>query len=272
MDALENIEIDLLLEAIFRKYGYDFRHYAPSSMKRRILGFVSKVNAGSISELIPKILHEPKLFYMLLNDFSIQVTEMFRDARMFKKFRFKVVPYLRTYPYFRIWHAGCATGEEVYSMAIVLNEEGLYERTTIFATDFNDNALQKAKNAIYPIENIQKYTENYILAGGNAEFSDYYHSGYESAIINPALKDKITFANHNLVTDNAFGEMNLIVCRNVLIYFDKELQSKVLHLFYESLVHKGFLILGNKETLEFTEFADKFEVISERDKIYRKIK
>ena len=268
---LENIEIELLLDAIYRKYGYDFRQYAKASMNRRIKAFVAKSGINHISEVIPTVLHDPKYFYSLLNEFSIQVTEMFRDPDMFKFYRVKVLPYMHTYPYVRIWHAGCATGEEVYSSSIILKEEKLLDKTTIFATDFNDVALHKAKSGLYPIENLKQYTENYINSGGIASFSDYYTTGYDSAIITPEIKDKITFANHNLATDSAFGEMNIIFCRNVLIYFDKELQNRVLELFYRSLMHRGYLILGSKETLEFTPFTDKFEVISSKDKIYRKI-
>ena len=270
-NSLENIEINLLLDAIYYKYEYDFRHYAKASIKRRIIGFVNKIGLKSISELIPKILHDPHTFHSLLNEFSIQVTEMFRDSDLFKLIRVKVLPMMRTYPYVRIWHAGCSTGEEVYSMAIMLQEENIYDRTTIFATDFNDNALQKAKAGIYSIENIKQYTENYINSGGIHSFSDYYSAAYDSAIINPELKDKITFANHNLASDSVFGEMNIILCRNVLIYFDKELQTRVLDLFYNSLVHRGYLILGTKESLEFTPFHDKFELISDKEKIYRRL-
>ncbi len=270
MDNINNIEVELLLEAIYKKYGYDFRNYAQASLKRRILGFLSKANANYISELIPKVLYEPKTFQMLLNEFSIQVTDMFRDANLFKALRIQVLPYLKTYPYFKIWHAGCSTGEEVYSLAIMLKEEGIYDRATIFATDFNDNALQKASDAIYPLENIKKFSENYIAAGCMKSFSDYYHAGYESAIISPSLKERITFANHNLVTDGSFGEMNLIICRNVMIYFDKELQNKVLDLFKQSLIHKGFLVLGTKETIAFSNASNDFNVISEKDKIYQK--
>lgn len=271
MTELETIEIDLLLEAIYKKYGYDFRHYARSSMNRRILGFAAKSGISNLSDLIPKVLHEPQVFNSLLNEFSIQVTEMFRDPEMFKIFRVKVLPYMHTYPYIRIWHAGCSTGEEVYSTAITLTEEKLYSKATIFATDFNDLALQKAKTGLYPLENVKQYTENYLNAGGLASFSDYYTTGYDSAVIRPEIKEKITFANHNLAADSAFGEMNIIFCRNVLIYFDKELQARVLELFFKSLLHRGYLILGSKETLEFTPYADMFEVISQKDKIYRRI-
>lgn len=270
MEHTNNIEVELLLEAIFKKYGYDFRNYAQASLKRRIQGFLTKANVNYISELIPKILYQPKIFQLLLNEFSIQVTDMFRDANLFKELRIKVLPYLKTYPYFKIWHAGCSTGEEVYSLAIMLKEEGIYDRATIFATDFNDNAVQKASDGIYPLENIKKYSENYIAAGCTKSFSDYYHAGYESAIISPSLKEKITFANHNLVTDGSFGEMNLVICRNVLIYFDKELQNKVLDLFKQSLLHKGFLVLGSKETIAFSNSSKDFDVITEKEKIYQK--
>lgn len=270
MEHIDNIELDLLLEAIFKKYGYDFRNYAHSSLKRRVQGYLIKAGVNRISELIPKVLYDPKIFQGLLNEFSIQVTDMFRDTYIFRSLRVKVLPYLKTYPYFKIWHAGCATGEEVYSLAILLKEEGIYDRATIYATDFNDVALQKASEGIYPLTNIQKYSENYIAAGCTGSFSDYYHAGYESAIISPSLKERITFANHNLVTDSSFGEMNLIICRNVLIYFDKQLQNQVLELFRDSLIHKGFMVLGTKETIAFSSCDKCFIPISEKEKIYQK--
>jgi chemotaxis protein methyltransferase CheR len=203
-------------------------------------------------------------------DFSITVTEMFRDPNFYCSFRKNVVPYLKTYPFIKVWHAGCATGEEVYSLAIVLQEEGLYERATIFATDFNEPVLEKAREGIYALKDIRQYTTNYQQAGGSRSFADYYHAQYESAIMDQSLKKNITFASHNLVTDGVFGEMHLIFCRNVLIYFDKTLQNRVLNLFNESLNHGSFLCLGTKETLEFSQVVDSFKTIDGRARIYQK--
>ena len=266
----ENIEINLFLDSIYHKYGYDFRHYAKASIKRRIQNFLQKTNYKRISEMIPALLYDKKFFESLVYDFSITVTEMFRDPVFFKSLKENIFPYLKTYPYFKIWHVGCATGEEVYSLAILLKEEGLYDRATIFATDFNEAAIRKAKEGIYPLDNIKKYTTNYLKAGGNNSFSDYYHAQYKSAIFNNGLRKNITFANHNLSTDSSFGEMNLILCRNVLIYFDKTLQSRVLYLLNESLSNQGFLALGSKETLLFSKIENKLKLVKGESKIYQK--
>ncbi|OQY58480.1 MAG: chemotaxis protein CheR [Desulfobacteraceae bacterium 4572_88] len=269
-NEIEKIEVDLFVEAIFQRYGYDFKHYAKASVRRRTRNLLQKTGYSRISEMIPKLLYDESFFQSLVCDFSITVTEMFRDPDFFMGLRKKVIPYLKTYPFVKIWHAGCATGEEVYSLAIVLKEEGLYDRATIFATDFNDTALKKAKDGIYPIENIRHYTANYQKAGSTESFSKYYHAEYESAIMDQALKERITFANHNLATDGVFGEMHLILCRNVLIYFDKTLQNRVFDLFSNSLIHKGFLCIGSKESLQFSEVCEHFSVADEKQKIYQK--
>ena len=266
----QNIEIQLLLEAVYLKYGYDFRNYAKASIKRRILHRLAMSGIASISEMQYKVLYDVNYFETLLLDLSINVTEMFRDPSFYQALRQDVIPVLRTYPYVKIWHAGCATGEEVYSMAILLKEEGLYDRSQIYATDFNQVVLQKAKEGIFPIENIKEYTVNYQKAGGKESFSGYYTAKYDSAIINQALKKNILFADHNLVTDGVFGEMNLILCRNVLIYFDKTLQNRVIGLFYDSLCRNGFLCLGSKESLMFSEYKSAFEDVVKEEKIYRK--
>ena len=223
-----------------------------------------------VSEMQHKVLYDVSFFESLLLDFSINVTEMFRDPSFYRALRQEVIPVLRTYPYIKIWHAGCATGEEVYSMAILLKEEGLYERSQIYATDFNQVVLQKAKEGIFPIENIKEYTVNYQKAEGKESFSAYYTAKYDSVIINQALKKNILFADHNLVTDGVFGEMNLILCRNVLIYFDKTLQNRVIGLFYDSLCRNGFLCLGSKESLMFSDYNSGFEHVVKEEKIYRK--
>jgi len=266
----ENIEIELFLNAIFLKFGYDFRNYGKAHIKRRIKHRQSVSGFDNISEMIHKMLYDPLFYQEILQDLSITVTEMFRDPDFYKSIRTEVVPLLKTYPFIKIWHAGCATGEEVYSMAILLKEEGLLKRSQIYATDFNQLALQRARNGIYPIERIKEFTFNYQKSGGKASFSDYYNARYESVILNESLKENIVFADHNLVTDGVFGEMNMIICRNVMIYFDKDLQNKVIKLFYESLVPGGFLCLGSKESLRFAESAPRFDTTYEKEKIYRK--
>jgi len=266
----EDLEIRLLLEAIFQKYGYDFRDYSKAHLKRRIMHRLSLSELNSISQMQHQVLYDRAFLETLLNDFSINVTEMFRDPPFYKAFRQEVVPVLKTYPFIKVWHAGCSSGEEVYSMAILLKEEGLYERTQIYATDFNVEVLEKAKQAIYPIDDIKDYTYNYQQSGGIASFADYYIARYDSVILDHTLKKKIIFADHNLVTDSVFGEMHVIICRNVLIYFNRELQNKVFKLFYESLRYGGFLGIGTKESLRFSDYMEKFDTISENLKIYQK--
>lgn len=269
---IEEIEIDLLLEAIERRYGYDFRQYAKASINRRVKHLLDKTGCVRITEMTQRILHEESFFEEILPKFSIPVTEMFRDPGFYVAIRKTIIPFLKTYPFVKIWHAGCATGEEVYSLAITLKEEGLYDRATIFATDFNDFALAKAKEGIYPVDRIKQYTYNHQKAGGKGSFSEYYNAIYESAIMNKSLKKNITFANHNLVTDSVFGEMNLILCRNVLIYFNKDLQDHVFRLFSDSLVCHGFLCLGTKESLRFSSVFKEFKELTKKHKIYQKIK
>lgn len=269
-EDIEKIELNLFLEALYQRHGYDFRHYAQASVRRRVRHLLAKSGDASISEMIPKLLYDDDFAQAAIFDFSIAVTEMFRDPDFYQSVRRNVVPYLKTYPFVKIWHAGCATGEEVYSLAILLQEEGVYDRATIFATDFNDGVLDKAKEGIYALKDIRQYTSNYQKAGGTRSFADYYHAQYELAIMNQGLKDNITFASHNLVTDGVFGEMHLIFCRNVLIYFDRMLQNRVLGLFADSLNYGGFLGLGSKETLQFSEVAKYFKVIDDHTKIYQK--
>lgn len=269
-NKLENIEIDLLLQAIYDRYGYDFRHYARASIERRVRQFMSKSNCITIADMIPRLLRDEDFFAELVRDFSITVTELFRDPQVYAAIRNEVVPLLKTYPFVKIWHAGCATGEEAYSLAIVLKEEGIYNKATIFATDFNDDALAKAKEGIYRIGDIKQVTRNYQHSGGKESFSEYYHAQYDAVCMDGSLKKNITFANHNLVTDSVFGEMHLILCRNVLIYFDRELQGRVLTLFSDSLTNGGILCLGTKETLEFSPVNEYFKVIDKKGKIYQK--
>lgn len=267
---LEQIEIELLLEGIYQHYGFDFRSYAYASIRRRLWKRIEAEGLSTISGLQDRVLHEPDMMERLLLDLSINVTAMFRDPGFYKIFRQQVVPTLRTYPFIRIWHAGCATGEEVYSMAILLEEEGLYERSRIYATDINEVVLQKAKAGIFPIDRMQEYTENYIAAGGKRAFSDYYIAKYDGALFAPTLTKNVVFSQHNLVTDRSFSEFNVILCRNVLIYFDKTLQARVLTLFYDSLAMFGVLALGSKESLRFSPYEECYEQINGPEKIYRK--
>lgn len=270
-EQLEDIEIQLLLEGIYRYYGFDFRNYALASLKRRIWNIVRLEGLTSVSGLQEKILHDAECMERFLYNLSVNVTTMFRDPHFFLTFRNKVIPILRTYPFIRIWHAGCSTGEEVYSMAIILQEEGLYHRTRLYATDINDLVLRKAKAGIFSLKLMQEYTHNYILAGGKKSFSEYYTAAYEHAIFSSSLRENIIFSQHNLATDSSFNEFNIILCRNVLIYFNKTLQKQVHNLFYESLVRFGVLGLGRQETLRFTPHEKDFEELDSSQKLYRRI-
>lgn len=266
----ENIEARLLLEAVYLKYGYDFRNYSMASIKRRIKRRMGLCGAETVSEMTHRLLNDEAFFSSVLADFSINVTEMFRDPPFYRTVRARVAPELRKMPFFKVWHAGCATGEEVFSMAILLQEEGLYDSARIYATDFNEEVIRNAKEGIYPIDRMKEYTHNYHKSGGKASFADYYTARYDFAIMNASLKENIIFADHNLVTDGVFGEMNLILCRNVLIYFDRQLQNRVIGLFYESLPPGGLLCLGSKESIRFCEYSDRFEDVDSNEKIYRK--
>jgi len=268
---LEQTEIELLLEGIYRQYGFDFRSYAYASIRRRLWKRIEEEGLSTVSELQNIVLHDPDMMEKLLLDLSINVTAMFRDPTFYRVFRQQVIPHLRTYPFIRVWHAGCATGEEVYSMAILLEEEGLYERSRIYATDINEVVLQKAKSGIFPLDRMQEYTENYIAAGGKRSFSDYYIAKYDGALFLPSLTKNVVFSQHNLVTDRSFSEFNVILCRNVLIYFDKTLQARVLTLFYDSLATFGILALGSKESLRFSPYEECYEQINGPEKIYRKV-
>jgi chemotaxis protein methyltransferase CheR len=270
--ALERLEIELLLEGIYRHYGFDFRDYAFASIRRRIWRRIQAEGLSSVSGLQARVLHEPTLMEQLLLDLSINVTAMFRDPAFYKAFRETVVPQLRTWPFIRVWHAGCSTGEEVYSMAILLEEEGLYERTRVYATDINEVVLARARSGIFPLDRMQEYTENYLRAGGRRAFSEYYTARYDGALFSPSLLRNVVFAQHNLVTDRSFAECTVVLCRNVLIYFDKNLQERVHGLFYESLARFGILALGAKESLKFSKYEDCYEPISLKDKIYRKVR
>ena len=267
-DKAEAIELDVLLEAIHRRYGYDFRGYSRIHIVRRVKSFLAKSGQDSVAELIPKVLRDEAFFEKMVFELSVTVTQMFRDPSVFKSIRTKVVPILRTYPFLRVWVAGCATGEEAYSMAILLKEEGLYDHSTIFATDFNDTALEKARDGIYDLGQIRQSTENYQRSGGPKSFSEYYHAEFGAAKLDQSLKNKLVFANHNLATDSVFSEMHLILCRNVMIYFDKELQDRVFGLFSDSLVRGGFLCIGTSEEVQFSNFRKNFSRTDYESRIF----
>jgi chemotaxis protein methyltransferase CheR len=269
-DDLERIEVQLLLEGIYRHYGFDFRGYAPGSLKRRLWRRAYAEKVESMSALQERVLHDPQVMERLLLDLSINVTSMFRDPTFFLAFREKVVPLMRTYPFVRIWNAGCSTGEETYSLAILLKEEGLYDKTRIYATDINDKVLELARNGGFPLERMRDYTENYIRAGGKEEFSTYYTAEGETAYFDKSLRDQVVFAQHNLVSDGPFNEFNVIVCRNVMIYFGKSLQDRVHDLFHESLAPFGVLALGHKESIRFTRHEQEYHEIDGPEKLYRK--
>lgn len=267
---VEDIEIRLLLEAIYQLYGYDFRSYSPASMRRRIMHRLTMSGFSTVLEMTDRVLRDRQFFVTLLNDLTVNVTEMFRDPEFYKAFRDEVVPVLKTFPFIKIWHAGCSTGEEIYSMAILLEEEGLYERAMLYATDIDKNVLAAAKKGIYPIHAFKQYTDNYRRAGGRQSLSDYATARYDSVIMEQRLKRNIVFADHDLATDQVFGEMHVILCRNVLIYFDRPLQQRVFKLFGESLDMGGFLCLGTKESLRFSGNEESFDVVNRSLRIFRK--
>ena len=270
MRDAEDVELEEFLEGFHRRYGYDFRDYSRAHVARRLRYRLALSGLGSLPELLRRVTGDPALFAAVLDDLSIRVTEMFRDPSFFLALRREVVPFLKTYPFIRIWHAGCATGEEVYSMAILLAEEGVYGRCRIYATDLSQPALDRARTGILPLEAIQGHTARYQRAGGLRSFADYYTARYGGALMDPELRRNVVFADHNLVTDGAFGEMNLIVCRNVLIYFNRRLQNRVCRLFTDSLCPGGFLCLGAKESLQHLSCRAGFELFSRREKVYRK--
>lgn len=267
---LEQIEAELLINGIYSYYGYDFRNYAKSSLRRRIKKRLTEEGLENIAELIPLILHNRDVFNRFLRDMSITVTEMFRDPSMYKKLKELVFPTLSKLPYIKIWHAGCATGEEVYSMAIMLQEFGIFDKCHIYATDYNNESIEHAEKGIYPIGLLKKYSTNYLKAGGEQSLSDFYHAKYNSVIFNKTLKNNITFAHHNLVTDHVFTEAHLIVCRNVLIYFDHKLQDRALSLFTESLNPNGFLCLGSRESLDFSNSANTYTALNRENRIFQR--
>ncbi len=270
--APDNIDIELrmLVEAVYLKYNYDFRDYTGASQKRRVLVALREMDCATVSELQAKVLHQPEAFSQLLQYLTIPVSEMFRDPEYFAAIRSQVVPHLRTYPSLKIWVAGCSTGEEVYSLAILLHEEGLLERTMLYATDINPVSLDAARRGVFPLDRMRLFTENYQKSGGKRAFSDYYTAAYGGALFERMLVENVTFADHSLATDSVFSETHFVSCRNVMIYFNRRLQNRVLGLFHESLCHRGFLGLGSKESIDFSSYANRFEPLARRERLFRK--
>ncbi|MEI9906959.1 MAG: protein-glutamate O-methyltransferase CheR [Actinomycetota bacterium] len=268
---LEDIEVRLLLEAIYQRWGYDFRDYAPISLKRRILRIVEIEKVQSISALQEQILRDSSLMQRFLNQLMVSVTSMFRDPHFYLSFRKLVMPLLKEKQQLRIWHAGCASGEEVYSMLILLHEEGIIDRVRIYATDLDQTGLDKARQGIYSIDSIKEYTENFQAAGGKTPFSNYYYSGHGNAVMRRDLSENVVWAQHNLVTDASFNEFDVIFCRNVLIYFNEKLQDRVHKLLHDSLTEDGILILGRQESLRLTSHVPNYSALDRREKIYQRI-
>jgi len=270
-DDLTDLEIKLLLNGIYQVYGYDFREYSEASLQRGLTRWLSGSGFATFSIAQSQLLRDRTLFDTLLHGITVNVSEMFRDPPFFKAVREQVVPYLKTYPFVKIWHAGCASGEEAYSMAILLLEEGLKGRFRIYATDISEEVIRKAEEGIYPLQELQRFTRNYQQAGGSGSFSDYYTARYDHAVLDSSLRENIVFAAHNLAVDADFGVMNLILCRNVLIYFKQPLKERVLGLFDRSLAPGGFLCLGTQESLAHRKISDRYEAVSPRMQIYRKM-
>lgn len=271
--AIAELEVRLLLEAIFDRYHYDFRSYAMASLKRRLAQACDSLHVTTVSGLQERVLHEPESFSQLLQYLTVQVSDMFRDPEFFLALRRQVLPVLATYPSIKVWCAGCSAGEEAYSLAILLHEEGLLDRSIIYATDINAQSLRMASTGVFTLERLRGFTENHRRAGGKYSLSDYYHASQDSrdlVIMDASLRRKITFSDHSLATDNVFSEVHLITCRNVLIYFDHALQTRALRLFSDSLVRGGFLGLGSKESLRFTEASEQFTDFSIAERIYRR--
>jgi chemotaxis protein methyltransferase CheR len=268
---VEDIEISLLLDGLYRVHGFDFRDYSRASIKRRILELLRAENLETISAYQARILHDHACLERFLLGVSVHATSMFRDPSFYLTFRKRVVPLLRTYPTVQIWIAGCSTGEEVYSLAILLEEERLYGKCRIYATDISQSVLRRARDGIFPLAAMRDYTNNYHRAGGVHEFSDYYTAQYDSVIFSSALRKNVVFSEHNLATDGSFNEFQVILCRNVMIYFNKDLQARVHNLLYDSLSMFGVFGLGNKESLKFTPRAAFYEHLNDNDKLYRKV-
>lgn len=269
-EAVEDIEIRLLLEALYQRYHYDFRHYARASIKRRLIQARNQLNFSSISAMQDSVLHDPSALPRLLGYLTVQVSEMFRDPSYFRALREKVLPHLRTYPSLKVWIAGCSSGEELYSLAILFREEGLDQRTLFYATDINPDALHAAEAGVYSLDRVRKFTENHQKSGARSSLSEYYTANYGRVVFDKGLRSRVVFSDHSLVTDAVFAEMHLISCRNVLIYFDRGLQDRAIGLFRNSLARKGFLGLGSKESLRFSAHAAAFSDFDREEKIYQR--
>jgi chemotaxis protein methyltransferase CheR len=265
-----DIELHLLIDAIYLKYHYDFRRYATASIKRRLTAAMSRFNVATFSELQSRVLHDPAMFPALLDFLTVPVSEMFRDPSYYRSLRQMVVPVLRTYPSLKVWVAGCSTGEEVYSLAILLREEGLLDRSLIYATDINPSVLQKATAGVYEVERIAGFTDSHRKAGGTTSLSDYYTAAYGRAVFDKSLREHIVFSDHSLATDSVFAEVQLVSCRNVLIYFNRDLQDRAIGLFRDALCRKGFLGIGSKESMRFSAHRDSFIDLVPNDRIYQK--
>ncbi len=268
---LFDLELKLLLEAVYQRYHYDFRDYALASLRRRMRHAMARFDCDSMGALQHRLLHEPDTFAQAMQYFTVQVSEMFRDPAYFRMLREHAIPVLRTYPSIKLWIAGCSTGEEVWSLAILLHEEGLLDRAIIYATDINPEALQAAEAGAFPLDRLAQFSRNYLEAGGSGSLSDYYSTGYGGVVFDRRLKRNIVFADHSLATDTVFSEVHLVSCRNVLIYFQRALQDRAIGLFHEALVHRGFLGLGSKESLQFGEHANEFEACAREQRLYRKL-
>jgi chemotaxis protein methyltransferase CheR len=271
VETLFDLELKLLLEGVFQRYQHDFRNYSVTSLRRRVTQALERFDCKTISQLQDRVLHEPAVFAQMLQYFTVQVSEMFRDPHYFSALRTQVAPLLKTYPSVKIWVAGCSTGEEVWSLAVMLAEEGLLDRTLIYATDINPEALKTAEAGIYAIKRIARFSENYHQAGGTGSLSDYYTAGYDSAVFDRSLRQQMVFADHSLATDSVFSEVHMVSCRNVMIYFNRSLQERAIKLFHDALVHRGFLGLGVKESLRFTMHADAFSEFLPAEKIYQRL-
>lgn len=268
---LFDLELRLLLEAVYQRYHYDFRDYALASLRRRMRHAMARFDCDSMGALQHRLLHEPEAFALAMQYFTVQVSEMFRDPAYFRMLREHAIPVLRTYPSIKLWIAGCSTGEEVWSLAILLHEEGLLDRAIIYATDINPEALEAAEAGAFPLDRLAQFSRNYLDAGGSSSLSDYYSTGYGGVVFDRRLKRNIVFADHSLATDTVFSEVHLVSCRNVLIYFQRALQDRAIGLFHEALVHRGFLGLGSKESLQFGEHANEFEACAREQRLYRKL-
>jgi chemotaxis protein methyltransferase CheR len=272
-EDLEELELELLLSAIARRYGYDFRQYSPASLKRRVRRAVREEGLKTLSGLQERLLHDPDALGRFITHLSVHVTGMFRDPHVYQAIREHVVPLLRTWPFVRIWHAGCATGEEVYSLAILLHEEGLLDRCRIYATDLSVELLERARQGVYRLSAMRDYTANYHQAGGREDFSGYYRADHRHALLREDIRQPVVFSQHNLVSDGSFNEFHLILCRNVMIYFDKDLRDRVHRLLHESLVLFGVLGVGVRESMRFTPHSDAYQPLAEEElRLYRRVR